>query len=207
LIDQSLRWWPHIQHIQGKTRITIQALRSLAGSTWGAALTTLRRVYLAKVIPQITYGFSVWYTPHGEKGHTAKMCAKLDKIQLEATRIVGGAYRATSAVALNIELFFLPMRQQLEKRARETVLNIRSGSWDPGSGNAYPRKPQTGRGPTRRQPLQTSPFARISRSLEKKLGTETLMSLETRQPFIVEPWWSPPSNLHRARPGDGRTTT
>lgn len=91
-------------------------------------MATLRQVYLAMVIPQITYGCLVWYTPHGEKGHTAKMYAMLTKIQLEAARVIAGAYRATSAVALDVELFILPMRQQLEKRAYEIVLNIRSNS-------------------------------------------------------------------------------
>ncbi len=55
------------------------------------------------------------YTPHSEKGDTSKMCAMLDKIQLEAARIIAGAFRGTSAVTLDIELFILPMRQRLEK--------------------------------------------------------------------------------------------
>lgn len=168
-------------------------------------LATLRRVYLAMVIPQITYGCSVCgIHPTGEKGHTAKMCAMLTKIQLEAARVIAGAYRATSAVALDVELFILPMRQQLEKRAHETVLNIRSGSWAPGLETGYQR---TGRGLDRRRRPQVSPLTRINRSLERKLGVETLKDLETREPFVVEPWWTPTPHRHRGRPGGGRTTT
>jgi ribonuclease HI len=81
------------------------------------------------------------------------------------------------------------MRQQLEKRAHETVLNIRSGSWAPGLETGYQR---TGRGLNRRRRPQVSPLTRINRSLERKLGAETLKNLETREPFVVEPWWTPP---------------
>jgi len=79
MMDQPLRWWPRIQHIQGKARATIQALRSLAGPTWGSALMTLRQVYLAMVIPQITCGCSTSYMLLSEKGHTTKMCVKLNR--------------------------------------------------------------------------------------------------------------------------------
>ena len=152
MMDQQLRWWPHIRYIQGQATSTLQALRSRAGSTWGSSLVALRHVYLAMVVPQITYGCSVWYTSQGEKGHTAKMCTKLSRIQLEAARIISGAYRATSAGALDVELFILPMRQQLEKNAHNAVINIRSGSMNP-SPETYsyihhhrPRHPQ-GAGP------------------------------------------------------------
>src|SRR5438105_9200009 len=90
ILDQVLRWWPHIQHIQGKTTATLSALKSLAGSTWGVGLTELRMLYQSIVIPQITYGCSVWYTPHAEKGYTERMQSELTKIQLQAARIISG---------------------------------------------------------------------------------------------------------------------
>jgi hypothetical protein len=54
----------------------------------------------------------------------------LNKIQLEAARVIAGAERATSAVALDMELFLLPIRQQPKKRAHEIVRSICSGFAD-----------------------------------------------------------------------------
>lgn len=78
-------------------------------------LTALRQVYQAMVIPQIVYGCSVWYTPQGGKGYTDKKRTTLSRIQSEAARTIAGTYRATSAAALDVELFILPMHHQLEK--------------------------------------------------------------------------------------------
>jgi hypothetical protein len=47
---------------------------------------------------------------------------------------------------------------------------------------------RTERGLNRRRRPQVSPLTRINRSLERKLGAETLKNLETREPFVVEPW-------------------
>jgi ribonuclease HI len=51
---------------------------------------------------------------------------------------------------------------------------------------------RTGRGLNRRRRPQVSPLTRINRSLGRKLGAETLKNLETREPFVVEPWCTPP---------------
>ncbi len=139
------------------------------------------------VVPQITYGCLVWYTPQGEKGHTAKMCTKLSRIQIEAARIISGAYRATSAGVLDVELFILPMRQQLEKNAHNAVINIRSGSMSPSPGNLFihtsPSTPPPARGRPRPSITHMSSLGRFHNSLKKKLGAEILDKLEVRDNF------------------------
>jgi ribonuclease HI len=198
IIDQSLKWWQHVQHVQEKAASTLQALRSLAGSTWGSGLTALRQVYLSIVIPQVLYGCSVWYTPYGERGFWGNIRQALDKIQLEAARIISGAFRATSAPALDVELFLLPMHLQLEKRAQETVVNIRTGQLNPIQKspvfiNTTPSTaPRTTRGQDVSCVVYTSPLKRHLNILEKKLGPEVVSNLEIREAFVVEPWWTPP---------------
>jgi hypothetical protein len=51
------------------------------------------------------------------------------KIQYRAARLISGAFRATSGPALDIDLYVLPMHLQLEKRALETAIDIRTGPW------------------------------------------------------------------------------
>ena len=44
-MDTQLKWKPHINQIQGKVNKLIQALSSLAGSTWGIRLKDIRQIY------------------------------------------------------------------------------------------------------------------------------------------------------------------
>jgi hypothetical protein len=131
VLDQQLRWWQHIQYIKGKAASTLQALRLLTGSTWGSGLVALQQAYTVVVVPQILYGCSIWYHPRGTRGHTDRTRKALDRIQLKAARIISGAYRATSAPALNVEVSLLPIYLQLEKRALQTAINIQAQSLDP----------------------------------------------------------------------------
>ncbi|EDN04466.1 predicted protein [Histoplasma mississippiense (nom. inval.)] len=189
MLDQQLRWGPQIQHIESRTSLTLNALRSLAGSTWGSALATLRLAYLAIVVPQITYACSVWHTPRGEAGLTEKMRTTLDRIQREGARIVGGAYRAASGAALDVELFMTPLRLQLEERAHHAALNILTGSQfqneDDNSTSAWT--------PPIRGDSPTSPLTRLYNSLVMKLGEGAVSYLESRIPFPVKPWWRAPT--------------
>lgn len=64
-IDNSLRWKQYVERIRMKATTSISALSCPAGSVWGGRLKTIRALYLAIVIPQITYCCSVWYSPPG----------------------------------------------------------------------------------------------------------------------------------------------
>jgi ribonuclease HI len=45
----------------------------------------------------------------------------LNSLQAKTARIIAGAYRSTSGPALDVELYLLPMAQQIWKRNAETV--------------------------------------------------------------------------------------
>jgi hypothetical protein len=189
MMDQPLRWWPHIKYVEGKARTTLQALRSIAGSTWGSNLIALRLVYQSTVIPQIVYGCSVWYTPRCQPGHTTKMRMTLGKIQLEAARIIAGAFRATSAAALDVELFLLPIHLQLEKRTQHTTISILTSP--PTTKMEDPPihdRPSAARSRRDQGPKYRSPIKRLKDNLEAKLVAELINNLEVRDPFVVEPW-------------------
>ncbi|EDN08137.1 predicted protein [Histoplasma mississippiense (nom. inval.)] len=189
MLDQQLRWGPQIRHIENTTSQTLNALRSLAGSTWGSALVTLRQAYLAIVVPQITYACSVWHTPRGERGLTEKMRTTLDRIQREGARIVGGAYRAASGAALDVELFIKPLRLQLEERAHDAALNILTD-------NRFQNEDDNGTSawtPPIRGDSLISPLTRLYNSLETTLGEGAVSHLESRIPFPVKPWWRAPT--------------
>ena len=78
-------------------------IAGLAGSVWGAKLPRMRQMLLSVVIPQLTYACSVGYIPHGETKHKKSQLKQLISIQYQANRVITGAYKATSAPALDIE--------------------------------------------------------------------------------------------------------
>jgi len=196
ILDQSLRWWPHVQHVRAKATTTLAALRSLAGSTWGTGLVELRQLYRAVMLPQIAYGCSVWYAPQKERRQTRKMTAEMTRIQFHAARVISGAYRMTSALALDVELFVLPIHLQLEKRAYEAAINIRTVTRNPTPNAVFvhtapitaPRVRELYRSGT----AHKSPLRGIDDNLGTKLGTNVFERLEVIEPHAVEPWWTPP---------------
>lgn len=66
-LDRKLRWGKQVEEVKHKVEKSIGALASLEGSTWGMSFHTIRKIYLAVVIPQMSYGCSVWYSSPGEK--------------------------------------------------------------------------------------------------------------------------------------------
>jgi hypothetical protein len=113
------------------------------------------------------------------------------KIQLEATRIISGVFRATLAAALDIELFILPIYYRLEERVQKTAINILTSlpTLVPMSifiytiaANIRNRNSQF-----KRRHIYRSPLKRLKDSLRKKLGKELISNFEVRNLYIVEP--------------------
>lgn len=103
---------------------SIWALNKLGASTWAGSLLKLRQIYLAVIIPQLTYACSVWYLPSGEKGHKKGLLATLESVQTKATRIITEAYQATSSPALDIEAGILPLKLRLEMLIGKSLLRL-----------------------------------------------------------------------------------
>ena len=59
-LESKLSWKDHVLKAKSKAIKSLGALSSIAGSTWGGNL--LRRIFKAIIIPQITYGASIWHT-------------------------------------------------------------------------------------------------------------------------------------------------
>lgn len=103
---------------------SIGGLAGLAGSVWGAKLPRMRQMLQSVVIPQLTYACSVWYTPRGEKRHNKTHLRHLTSAEYKANRIITGAYKATSAPALDIETFTILVKQKLEWLTSNAMLHI-----------------------------------------------------------------------------------
>ncbi|PQE05356.1 zinc knuckle protein [Rutstroemia sp. NJR-2017a BBW] len=171
-------------NVTTKISKSIGALTSLAGSTWGASVTELRRIYQAVVIPQMMYGCSAWSVAQERgEGYTKQTANSLKRLQAKAARIIGGAYKATSGAALDIELHLLPIEQQIWKTNAETVSRILSTEKIPTLAEFRILRNTRNRG---RQTLYVSPLEHIYRRLYQRRGA-TIEEQEPIPPYIVPP--------------------
>ena len=201
-LDTALNWKHHIQNIITKTSKSIGALTSLAGSTWGASVTELRRIYQAVVIPQMMYGCSAWSVAHERgEGYTKQTIDSLKRLQAKAARIIGGAYKATSGPALDIELYLLPIEQQIWKTSSETVSRILSTEKMPALAGFRLLRTTRSRG---RQTPYVSPLAHTYRRLHQHRG-ETIEEQEVIPPYLAPPWWQGPNLRIAPSPEIART--
>ncbi|KAJ5636973.1 hypothetical protein N7490_006852 [Penicillium lividum] len=125
-LDKQLNFNTHCEKLTGKANGSLEALRALTGSTWGATLTAMRTVYQAVVIPQMLYGVAVWFPSSATKRN--QIISSFTKIQRRASIMIAGAFKSMSAAALNVELYLLPIQLQMEQILQETAIRIQTGA-------------------------------------------------------------------------------
>jgi hypothetical protein len=193
VLDSALRWEHQFRHIQKQATPALAPLATLAGTTWGAGLTQLRKVYQAAVVPAMLYGCSAWYSLRSGGGHPQSRLKTLSQIQTRAARVITGAFRATASAALNIEAHLLPMQRLLERKMIETFLRFHTGTAMDMVGNVR-RGEDIGNGHIGNgwRPWSWSPLEKIQDFTEKEMGEDSLRNLEQILPFSVAPHWASP---------------
>ena len=110
--DKRLTWKQQLQKAENRGKMRLTLMKKLAGSSWGADATTLKRLYTGRVRPVLEYGMASWGTT--AKSHFDRVC----KVQNQATRIITGAMRSTPI----LELETTTGLQSLEDRRDSNLL-------------------------------------------------------------------------------------
>ena len=130
-LDKHLDFNTHRQKLLAKANGSLEALRAMTGSVWGASLAAMRKVYQAVVVPQMLYGVSAWYCPAARSMPAWEMKRTINeftKIQRRAAILISGAFKSTSAAALNVELFITPIHLLMDQIIQETAIRIQTGA-------------------------------------------------------------------------------
>lgn len=102
-IDRNLKWGRHINETRDKTLKFLNVFKVLAGSKWGIHPKHLRRLYISIIRSRLDYGSFLYDT--SVKSHLYK----LDKVQNQAMRVIGGFIRSTPTHVMESELCLQPL--------------------------------------------------------------------------------------------------
>lgn len=111
--DRALSFDAHIRAARNKASGALERLRMLANTRSGLHQTMCRQLYIACVLPILTYASVVWHKGSDSYGMKGKVDT-LDKVQRKALRWITGAFRTTPVRALELEAGILPMKHQLD---------------------------------------------------------------------------------------------
>lgn len=190
-LDKQLKFDTHRKKLLAKAAGSLEALRGISGSTWGASLMSMRKLYQAVVVPQALWGVSAWYCPAARSmpaWEMTRLVNELVKLQKRAAVLISGAFKSISTAALDIELFLLPMKLRLQQSIEECAIRILTGpQW------ACPRTAKIARKPIERRlggwtPLEALVWRNGPIKLNIKTNTEGAEKWEERAAFVLPPW-------------------
>ncbi|GFV06924.1 putative RNA-directed DNA polymerase from transposon X-element [Trichonephila clavipes] len=103
IFDRRLTFLPHILHLRKRCEKSLNLLKVLSNTSWGADRTSLLRVYQAIVLSRIDYGC----VAYGSACNSTLQ--KLDPVHHMALRICSGAFRTSPVQSLYVNCHQLPL--------------------------------------------------------------------------------------------------
>ncbi|GFW97584.1 putative RNA-directed DNA polymerase from transposon X-element [Trichonephila clavipes] len=118
IFDRRFTFLPHILQLRKRCEKSLNLLKLLSNTSWGADRTSLLRVYQAIVLSRIDYGCVVYGSACNS---TLK---KLDPVHHMALRICTGAFRTSPVQSLYVNFHQLPL--DLRRRKLSHAYYLRS---------------------------------------------------------------------------------
>ncbi|GBL79203.1 putative RNA-directed DNA polymerase from transposon X-element [Araneus ventricosus] len=103
IFDRKLTFLPHVLHLRKKCEKSLNILKVLSKTSWGACRTSLLRIYKAVILSRINYGCMVYSSAR------LTVLRRLDTIHHSALRICTGAFRTSPVESLYIISHQLPL--------------------------------------------------------------------------------------------------
>lgn len=123
-LDPTLSFKEHVRFYATRGSSTVHTLRMLGNSKHGLAPHLRRLLYLSNVVPLLTYGAALWWSPSwkGVKG----FAKTLQKAQSKAARWITGGFRTTPVGTLEALAGLVPIKSQVNKLVTSHCLRART---------------------------------------------------------------------------------
>nr|XP_053624902.1 uncharacterized protein LOC128683363 [Plodia interpunctella] len=119
-LDKKLLWSKHINEVSEKCLKFLNILKVLTGSSWGVHPNHMRKLYLSLIRSRLDYGSGLF-------GNSAQThLKKLDKVQNQALRIIGGFLKSTPIHVMESELSIPPLYIRRVQLAYKHCLKFQS---------------------------------------------------------------------------------
>ena len=123
--DTKLTFEPHIKYLKARCQKSLNILKVLSRTEWGADRTTLLKLYRSLVRSKLDYGCIVY-------GSAAKTSlAKLDPVHNQDLRLSLGAFRYSPVESLYVEAHEPPLEIRKDKLALQYILKLKANPENP----------------------------------------------------------------------------
>ena len=123
--DTKLTFEPHIKYLKARCQKSLNILKVLSRTEWGADQTTLLKLYRSLVRSKLDYGCIVY----GSASSVA--LAKLDPVHNQGLRLSLGAFRSSPVESLYVEAQEPPLEIRREKLALQYFLKLKANPGNP----------------------------------------------------------------------------
>ncbi|XP_073979064.1 uncharacterized protein [Rhodnius prolixus] len=134
-LDKTLSWIPHIREICGRARKSINLLKVLASTKWGADRSVLLRLYRATTRSRLDYCCFVYSSA------SARKLKPLDSIHNQGIRLAIGAFKSSPVVSMYAEASEMPLAYRRNKLGISFYVKLKSKQTIPSFAAAF-RFPQ-----------------------------------------------------------------
>ena len=123
--DTKLTFEPHIKYLKARCQNSLNILKVLSRTEWGADQTTLLKLYRSLVRSKLDYACIVY----GSASKTA--LAKLDPVHNQGLRLSLGAFRSSPVESLYVEAQEPPLEIRRENLALQYILKLKANPGNP----------------------------------------------------------------------------
>ena len=123
--DTKLTFEPHIKYLKARCQKSLNLLKVLSRTEWGADRTTLLKLYRSLVRAKLDYGCIVYGSA------SKKELAKLDPVHNQGLRLSLGAFRSSPVESLYVEAHEPPLEILRDMLALQYVLKLKANPENP----------------------------------------------------------------------------
>ena len=123
--DTKLTFEPHIKYLKARCQKSMNILKVLSCTEWGADRTTLLKLYRSLVRSKLDYGYIVY----GSASKTA--LAKLDPVHNQGLCLSLGAFCSSHVESLYVEAHEPPLEIRREKLALQYTIKLKANPGNP----------------------------------------------------------------------------